>query len=186
MPQQLLLDSLIRESCAFVAAESCTGGLIAKMITDLPGSSVAFWGGMTTYSNEAKMKLLSVPERTIGEYGAVSRETVIAMCEGALTVSGAGIAAAVSGIAGPDGGSEEKPVGTVWICAGISPERREMQSHQSRANQPPQEPMMFSKRFCFHGGRDLVRRRAAVAALLCAYGLLVGMDVDKTDSWAYI
>jgi nicotinamide-nucleotide amidase len=100
-----------------VTAESCTGGWVAKALTDIPGSSQWFECGYVTYSNAAKMRDLKVAEGTLESFGAVSEQTVREMAEGALRVSGANVALAVSGIAGPDGGSPDKPVGTVWFCA---------------------------------------------------------------------
>jgi nicotinamide-nucleotide amidase len=99
-------------------AESCTGGWIAKAFTDVPGSSQWFDCGFVTYSDTAKMRDLGVSTRTIKEHGAVSEPTVREMAAGALRVTGADVSIAVSGIAGPDGGSAEKPVGTVWFCVG--------------------------------------------------------------------
>ena len=99
-----------------VTAESCTGGWIAKVFTDAAGSSRWFECGYVTYSNAAKVRDLGVASRTLDEHGAVSEPTVREMAVGALRVSGADVAIAVSGIAGPDGGSAEKPVGTVWFC----------------------------------------------------------------------
>jgi len=101
-----------------VTAESCTGGWIAKVFTDAAGSSRWFDCGYVTYSNEAKVRDLGVSLRTLEEHGAVSEPTVREMAAGALRVTGADISIAVSGIAGPDGGSAEKPVGTVWLCVG--------------------------------------------------------------------
>ena len=101
-----------------VTAESCTGGWIAKAFTDAAGSSRWFECGYVTYSNAAKMRDLGVSSRTLDEHGAVSEPTVREMAGGALRLSGADVAIAVSGIAGPDGGSAEKPVGTVWFCVG--------------------------------------------------------------------
>ena len=97
-------------------AESCTGGWIAQEITAVPGSSAWFEYGFVTYSNKAKQKMLGVDPDIIHTYGAVSQQVVIQMAEGALKNSGASIAVAVSGVAGPGGGSEEKPVGTVWLA----------------------------------------------------------------------
>ena len=103
-------------------AESCTGGLIAKSLTDLPGSSEWFGYGFVTYSNAAKSDLLGVDPQAIEAHGAVSDSTVRAMAEGALVCAGANYAIAVSGVAGPGGGSEHNPVGSVWIaCAGGGP-----------------------------------------------------------------
>jgi nicotinamide-nucleotide amidase len=97
-------------------AESCTGGWLAKVITDLPGSSAWFECGYVTYSNRSKQSMLGVTEETLNAHGAVSETTVSEMTQGALKQSCADIALAVSGIAGPDGGSEEKPVGTVCFA----------------------------------------------------------------------
>ena len=97
-------------------AESCTGGLIAKTFTDLAGSSDWFDRGFVTYSNEAKSEMLAVPASIIGDYGAVSEPVAVAMASGALRHSRADYAVAVTGVAGPGGGSADKPVGTVWIA----------------------------------------------------------------------
>src|SRR5476651_1245601 len=96
-------------------AESCTGGLVAKAITDIAGSSAWFDRGFVTYSNAAKHQLLGVAEVTLHEFGAVSEESVREMAQGALHAAGANLALSISGIAGPDGGTEAKPVGTVWF-----------------------------------------------------------------------
>jgi nicotinamide-nucleotide amidase len=100
-----------------VTAESCTGGWIAKTLTDLPGSSQWFECGYVTYSNAAKKRDLGVAASTLETFGAVSEQTVREMAEGALRTTGASVALAVTGIAGPDGGTAGKPVGTVWFCA---------------------------------------------------------------------
>lgn len=97
-------------------AESCTGGLLAGAMTDVPGSSAWFERGFVTYSNEAKMQDIGVPASTLARHGAVSEQTVRAMAEGALAASRVQWAVAVTGVAGPDGGSPEKPVGTVWFA----------------------------------------------------------------------
>jgi nicotinamide-nucleotide amidase len=115
-----LADALVGELLAagktMSTAESCTGGWIAKSITDISGSSGCFGYGLVSYSNGAKESLLGVNPATLEKHGAVSEATVREMAEGALGLSGADIATAVSGIAGPDGGSEEKPVGTIWFA----------------------------------------------------------------------
>lgn len=100
-----------------VTVESCTGGLVAAALTDVPGSSRAFDRGFVTYSNEAKVEALGVPQALLDSHGAVSGPVARAMAEGALKVTGAGLAVAVTGIAGPDGGSEQKPVGLVFFAA---------------------------------------------------------------------
>jgi nicotinamide-nucleotide amidase len=110
---------LLQERGATVAlAESCTGGLLAKRLTDMPGSSAYFGEGFVTYSNESKERLLGVPHGLLMEYGAVSEPVAREMAEGARRVSGADYGLSVTGIAGPDGGTEEKPVGLVFV--GIS------------------------------------------------------------------
>ena len=131
-----------------VTAESCTGGWIAKTVTDIAGSSDWFDSGMVAYSYEAKQALLGVRPQTLESQGAVSRETVIEMVSGALVHSGASVAVAVTGIAGPGGGSTDKPVGTVWIGW----KRR---GGYTRA-----------ELFHFDGDRDAVRRQTVAAALL--------------------
>ena len=100
-----------------VTAESCTGGWVAKALTDIPGSSQWFECGYVTYSNAAKVRDLGVAAMTLERFGAVSEQTVREMAEGALRVAAVNVALAVSGIAGPDGGTPDKPVGTVWFCA---------------------------------------------------------------------
>ena len=99
-------------------AESCTGGSVAAKLVSVPGSSSYFQGGIVAYSNEIKEQVLHVNHNTLSTYGAVSEETVKEMVDGALVAMNANIAVAISGIAGPDGGSPEKPVGTIWICVG--------------------------------------------------------------------
>jgi nicotinamide-nucleotide amidase len=115
-----LATTLVRElnnkKRAVATAESCTGGWIAKALTDVPGSSGCFGYGIVSYSNGAKESILGVKNRTLVEHGAVSEPVVREMAEGALCLSGADVSVAVSGVAGPDGGSEEKPVGTVWFA----------------------------------------------------------------------
>lgn len=117
-----VLELLSDRGRQITTAESCTGGLIASMLTRIPGSSAAFEAGFVTYSNRMKRDLLAVPEALLEAHGAVSEPVVRAMAEGALARSGADMAIAVSGIAGPEGGSAEKPVGTVWIAWGSADE----------------------------------------------------------------
>jgi len=111
-----LVAELNRKKKAVATAESCTGGWIAKALTDVPGCSGCFGYGIVSYSNGAKESMLGVTNRALAEHGAVSEAVVREMAEGTLRLSGADIAVAVSGVAGPDGGSDEKPVGTVWFA----------------------------------------------------------------------
>ena len=130
-----------------VTAESCTGGWIAKTVTDVAGSSDWFDCGLAAYSYEAKQRLLGVRAETLEHFGAVSRETVVEMVSGALVHSGSTVAVAVTGIAGPGGGTDEKPVGTVWIA-------------WKRRGGYPQAEL-----FHFDGDREAVRRQTVAAAL---------------------
>lgn len=124
---QLILDlanSLKKNHKRLVTAESCTGGLIASQITEIAGSSLWFERGFVTYSNLSKEELLGVPSELIKQFGAVSEEVAKAMALGALQNSAGDLALAVTGIAGPDGGTLEKPVGTVcfaWAARGVAP-----------------------------------------------------------------
>ena len=118
-----VVEQLATAGKSLATAESCTGGWIAKAITDVPGSSACFGYGIVSYSNSAKESILGVEHQTLLDYGAVSEAVVREMAEGALDKSGADISVAVSGVAGPDGGTDEKPVGTVWFawsCRGSS------------------------------------------------------------------
>ena len=110
-----LLAALRGQGRMLATAESCTGGLIAALFTEIPGSSDVFERGFITYSNTAKMQMLGVPRDMLDTYGAVSEQVARAMAQGALAHSQAAVAVAVTGIAGPGGGSADKPVGTVWL-----------------------------------------------------------------------
>ena len=137
-----------------VTAESCTGGWIAKAVTDVPGSSEWFDCGLAAYSYEAKQALLGVRPETLERFGAVSRETVLEMVSGALVHSGASLSVAVTGIAGPGGGTADKPVGTVWVA------------WKRRGGYAKAEV------FHFDGDRDAVRQQTVDAALRGLGGLL--------------
>ena len=149
-------ERLLARKLLLAAAESCTGGWVAEAVTAVAGSSAWFDCGFVTYSNEAKQRLLDVPASLLeyGGPGAVSEETVLAMTAGAIANSRARVAVAVSGIAGPDGGSAEKPVGTVWIA--WQWERRRL-----------------AREFRFSGDRTAVREASVLAAL---EGLLALLD----------
>lgn len=110
-------ELLKAKNLSLSTAESCTGGGIAALITSVPGSSEYFNGGIVAYSNEIKQDLLHVSAETLARHGAVSRETVVEMVKGAMKTLKTDCAVATSGIAGPGGGTQEKPVGTIWIAA---------------------------------------------------------------------
>ena len=106
------------QNWTIATAESCTGGLVAHKITSIPGSSRYFQGSVVAYANEVKMQQLGVQASTLAEFGAVSEETVQEMVHGVVNLLHTDVGVAVSGIAGPDGGTEEKPVGTIWMAVG--------------------------------------------------------------------
>ena len=147
---------LQRAEAMLVTAESCTGGWVAQSVTAIAGSSAWFERGFVTYSNAAKQELLGVSQKTLRKHGAVSEETAREMAAGALKRSRGTVALAVTGIAGPGGGSADKPVGTVcfaWVTKG----------------RPP-----HSETRRFRGGRETVRRRSVVRALEGVLELLAG------------
>lgn len=112
---KLLLNEAKLQHKKISCAESCTGGLIAATLTEIPGSSEVFNGSAVVYSNQAKNKILGVSNEILNNFGAVSEECALAMCEGALKIYDSDFAVSVTGIAGPDGGTDLKPVGTVWF-----------------------------------------------------------------------
>ncbi len=114
--ENIIVERCTASGCSIAVAESCTGGLIAHRITNVSGASAAFKGSVVAYANEIKMRLLGVPEEALARCGAVSEPVALAMAEGVRTAMNADFSAAVTGIAGPGGGTEEKPVGTVYIA----------------------------------------------------------------------
>jgi nicotinamide-nucleotide amidase len=144
---ETVVAELASRDLVISAAESCTGGMLGAALTDVAGSSQVFWGSLATYANAAKMKLLGVTERTLELHGAVSEETVVEMARSVRSISGADLSIAISGIAGPAGGTEEKPVGTVWIALDSTREG-------------------VARVFRFAGDRGSVRRGALTEALL--------------------
>jgi nicotinamide-nucleotide amidase len=144
-------QALLKQGTRAVTAESCTGGYVAKLITDVPGSSAWFDSGFVTYSNEAKQRQLGVPPASLEQYGAVSEQVVVEMAVGALAVSGAERSVAISGVAGPDGGTAAHPVGDVWFA------------RAQRLADGQVGAMTMHRRF--GGGRDEIRRRSAAYAL---------------------
>jgi nicotinamide-nucleotide amidase len=144
---QELGDKLKHNQLKVTVAESCTGGAIAAAITDIAGSSQWFEQSVVVYSNRAKVQQLGVSAQLLMEHGAVSQPVVEAMAVGALANFGADLSVAVSGIAGPDGGSEEKPVGTVWLAWADKNGVARLEQHE------------------YHGGRSEVRNQAVLSAL---------------------
>jgi nicotinamide-nucleotide amidase len=142
-----LLERLLTLHVTVTTAESCTGGLIAAALTAIPGSSAVFLCGHVTYSNEAKIRMLGVPPELLVAHGAVSAPIAASMAEGALAASGAGLALSVTGVAGPGGGTPDKPVGLVFL--GVA-----------RAGRP-----VRVERHVFAGGRAEVRAASARRAL---------------------
>jgi len=138
-------------------AESCTGGMIAAAITDIAGSSAVLDRGFVTYSNDAKVDMLGVSAATLDAHGAVSEQTALEMAAGALARSHAGVALAVTGIAGPDGGSAEKPVGLVWFGVAVAG-----------------RPAVAQSRVFDNRGRAFIRAETVRAALELGIGAVSG------------
>ncbi|NLZ95666.1 MAG: CinA family nicotinamide mononucleotide deamidase-related protein [Bacteroidales bacterium] len=145
--QQILGNSLKNKELTISLAESCTGGYIAHLLTNIAGSSAYFKGGVVSYANSAKMNLLNVRESTLNAHGSVSQQVVEEMAQGAIGAFGTDCAIAVSGVAGPDGGTAEKPVGTVWIST-ICKET------------------MVSKQYSFGKSRENNKRRSSIMAMV--------------------
>ena len=131
--EETVVKGLIDKGLTISTAESCTGGLIGKRITDISGCSGCYFGGVVSYSNDVKHKVLGVGEKTLRDFGAVSPETAIEMARGVRKLTGSDIGISVTGVAGPGGGSEEKPVGTVYI--GISVQDVYKRQEQAQAPQ---------------------------------------------------
>jgi PncC family amidohydrolase len=150
------IGSILKERVLKIStAESCTGGLIANRITNVSGASEYFEAGFITYSNQAKTSFLAVPEEVITQKGAVSHDVARLMAEGTRSITGADIGLSVTGIAGPTGGSIEKPVGTVYICVSCGGQT-------------------FVRRFLFNGDRADVKKQTSDAALMFVLDYLEG------------
>lgn len=163
-PLEITLGGLLISRGLWLAvAESCTGGLISHLITNVPGSSAYYRGGITAYANEAKTRLLGVRVETLERHGAVSEATVLEMARGVRAVLSADLGISVSGIAGPAGGTPEKPVGTTWI--GLSVPDVERGWH-----------------FIFSGGRMQVKEQAAQKALELLIDYLQGRLAGRGNS----
>lgn len=161
----LLAEQLIAAELTVATAESCTGGGIGAAFTELAGSSAWFNGGIISYTNEAKQHLLGVSEQTLIDHGAVSEEVVQQMVTGACRQLNTDMAVAVSGVAGPDGGSAEKPVGTVWIAWAKG----------------GAEGQITSRCFVFEGDRQAVRE-ATVDAAVTGLLRLLEADLGRQDN----
>ncbi len=147
---EALVSELIEAGRTVSVAESCTGGWIAKALTDIGGTSQCFAYGVVSYSNGAKESMLGVSPAALIEFGAVSEEVVGEMAQGVLNLSGADYAVAVSGIAGPDGGTEDKPVGTVWLGFAV------------RSNK---KAMIDAEKQLLKGDREAIRKRTVILAM---------------------
>lgn len=156
---------LVERAMTLATAESCTGGLVGAFVTDIAGSSAWYRGGFVTYENDRKQADLGVRAETLAAHGAVSHETAIEMARGALSRAGASIALSTTGIAGPSGGSDAKPVGTVFVAVALK------------------DGGVYSRRFHFPGDRITVRRRTAHLALACARFALLG-EPTKPLLWS--
>ena len=160
-----LVQKLTESKMKIATAESCTGGMVSAAITAVPGSSEVFDGGVASYANRIKHSIVGVSEETLEKFGAVSVQTAGEMSEGIIDAINADIGVGITGIAGPTGGSEEKPVGTVFI----SVSKREGEYISTRANH-----------FLFHGDRTCVRLQSAINALEMAYDV-IDEKIDTTD-----
>jgi nicotinamide-nucleotide amidase len=167
----VLFDLLKDRKQSVATAESCTGGLLAKYLTDIPGSSAIFNYGWITYSNDAKHAQLNVGLDTLGRHGAVSEPVVLEMARAAARLAGADYALAVSGIAGPDGGSSQKPVGTVCIAL-VDASGREFDD-RAVLGWPA-----HARTFIFHGDREMIRDRSAKMALTMLRYHLLGQPLS--------
>ena len=154
-----LADALCARQSMLATAESCTGGLVAHELTNMPGSSRWYGGGVVAYSNLVKQTLLKVPEEVILAHGAVSAETVLAMAAGARKLLQTEAALAVSGIAGPDGGTPDKPVGTVWMAWSVN-------------------DAAHALCYRFSGSRREIKRQSALAALEGLLAMFSSPDGD--------
>jgi len=144
---QELVEKLKSLSFTLVLAESCTAGLVSGFLANIPGASGVLWGSFVCYTKDAKISMLGLDNNALLVHGLVSKETAVSMAVGALSKSGADIAASVTGLAGPDGDGSDVPVGTVWAAASL------------RNGEP------FASEFHFSGSRNIVRMRAAIALL---------------------
>lgn len=144
---QKLAKQCLKKDICLVTAESCTGGLLSAIFTEIPGSSKWFDRGYVTYSNNAKIKILGVSEKNLNKFGAVSQEIANEMSLGALKKSEANLSISITGIAGPEGGSENKPIGTVFFSSA------------------KQNKVLFEHKANFTGSREVIRRESILFVL---------------------
>jgi nicotinamide-nucleotide amidase len=163
--EEVVIDLLKAKAQWVATAESCTGGELASRLTNVSGASAVFGQGFVTYANARKVADLGVREDTLREFGAVSHETAIEMARGALSRTGASLALSTTGVAGPSGGSDAKPVGTVYIAVA------------------ERQGSIYSRRFHFPGDRATVRSRTAHLALASARFVLLG-EATRTLLWS--
>lgn len=154
-PARILLVKLKTKGYTLAVAESCTGGWVQKLITDIPGASQSFMGGVVSYHNDIKAKVLHVEEATLEAHGAVSTEVALAMVNGLVQTFGSDVGIAITGIAGPEGGTEEKPVGLVHFAFYV-------------------RGKLIHKKIIFGGNRDSIRHKAAESAILLCNSILEG------------
>jgi nicotinamide-nucleotide amidase len=158
----VVVDICRNSNVRIAVAESCTGGMLGAHITDVPGASDVFHGGLIAYDNRVKRQLLGVPDSDLVEHGAVSEPVALQMAKGIRVRLGTEIGVSITGIAGPGGGTPEKPVGTVWIAVDVSEGRPPIPRPEG---EPPITPYAKARVFHFIGNRDEIRYRAAQAAL---------------------
>ena len=147
--ENAIVQIMTKHKMTLSAAESCTGGMLSAKVINVPGASAVYEAGFVTYANKAKHKLIGVKNKTLQKYGAVSKETAEEMVKGTLKASGADYAVAITGIAGPDGGSEEKPVGLVYIACHVC-------------------GVTTVKEYHFSGNRNKIRENTVARALIQA------------------
>ncbi|UCB45605.1 MAG: CinA family nicotinamide mononucleotide deamidase-related protein [Spirochaetota bacterium] len=156
--EEVVGSLLVKRKLSFSVAESCTGGYVSKLITDISGSSRYFLGGVVAYSNVIKEGIIEVNEKTLKKYGAVSSKTAIEMAQGVQRRFGSDISLSVTGVAGPEGGTVSKPVGTVYICV------------YEKGGKP------WVEKYVFPGDREIIRYRTVIQALFMLYTILIDKD----------
>jgi nicotinamide-nucleotide amidase len=187
--EENLVDGTVRRLIAskttIATAESCTGGMIGELVTAMPGSSASYLGGAIVYSNAEKVRQLGVQASTLDAHGAVSEETVIEMAKGAVLRFGTDLAVSVSGIAGPDGGTPEKPVGTVWIAVAASPSYVSACCERGPSAALASSGVLGTRKLAWPGARDQIRILSSWWSLAMIDGALdlIGADDLTRATW---